>query len=154
MTPMQEFALQVLKECGNAGTCGSYIGARWQEHKGRRRNCASRDQFGATAAGYRALRALVSAGLARVETTGYSIETYYYVEQLEVGKIYALKCQRKGSFQIRLTHHDDEWITGVIIKGKTRAILKENESEEGEEVTTRKSFCTFTEVVDTSKKSA
>lgn len=82
MTPMQEFALEVLKE-NPAGTVGSYIGQRWQERDGRRAKLASRACFGATSAAYRSLRALVSHGLARVEhsktTGGYSVETYFAV---------------------------------------------------------------------------
>jgi len=65
---------------------------------------------------------------------------------LEVGKIYDLSCQRKGKFRMKLTHHDETWATGIITKGKAKAILAYNEVEKGEEVTVRKSFSTFTEV--------
>lgn len=78
---MQKFALEVLTTRGDSGACGAFVGARWQERNGRRAKVASRDSFGATAAGYKALRALVDKGLARVErsntTGGYSIETYF-----------------------------------------------------------------------------
>lgn len=81
MTPMQEFALSTLKNRGAQGTCGAHVGAMWTERNGGRRSASSRRSFGATSAGYRALRALVSAGLAIRETRktsgGYTIETYY-----------------------------------------------------------------------------
>lgn len=81
LTPMQKFALEVLTTRGDSGARGAFVGNRWQERNGRRAKVASRDSFGATAAGYKALRALVDKGLARVEmsktTGGYSIETYF-----------------------------------------------------------------------------
>lgn len=67
-------------------------------------------------------------------------------QNLEVGKIYDVVSQRKGKFRMQLTHHDETWATGVITEGKAKAILDYNEVEEGEEVTVRKSFTTFTAV--------
>jgi hypothetical protein len=67
-------------------------------------------------------------------------------QTLEVGKVYDVVSQRKGNFKMQLTHHDDTWATGIITKGKAKALLAYNEVEKGEEVTVRKSFCTFTEV--------
>ncbi len=64
-------------------------------------------------------------------------------QNLEVGKIYDVVSQRKGKFRMQLTHHDDTWASGVITKGKAKAILAYNEVEKGEEVTVRKSFTTF-----------
>ena len=66
---------------------------------------------------------------------------------LEVGKIYNVVSQRKGKFRMQLTHQDETWASGIITKGKAKAILDYNEVEKGEEVTVRKSFSTFTEVV-------
>lgn len=81
MTPMQEFALTILKEREAEGVSGAHVGNRWKESKGERVKSASRDSFGSTSAGYRALRALVSLGLAKVKryktSGGYTIETYY-----------------------------------------------------------------------------
>jgi hypothetical protein len=62
---------------------------------------------------------------------------------LEIGKAYAVTSQRKGSFNMKLTHQDETWATGIITKGKAKAIMAYNEAEEGEEVTVRKSFTTF-----------
>lgn len=67
-------------------------------------------------------------------------------KNLEVGKIYDVVSQRKGKFRMQLTHQNETWATGVIIKGKAKAILAYNEVEKGEEVTVRKSFTTFTSV--------
>lgn len=67
-------------------------------------------------------------------------------QTLEVGKIYDVVSQRKGKFRMKLTHHDETWASGIITKGKEKAILAYNEVEEGEEVTVRKSFTTFTAV--------
>lgn len=67
-------------------------------------------------------------------------------QNLEVGKIYDVVHQRKGNFRMQLTHHDETWASGIITKGKAKAILAYNEYEKGEEVTVRKSFTTFTAV--------
>lgn len=67
-------------------------------------------------------------------------------QNLEVGKIYDVVSQRKGKFRMQLTHHDKTWASGIIIKGKAKAILAYNEVKKGEEVTVRKSFTTFTAV--------
>lgn len=67
-------------------------------------------------------------------------------QNLEVGKIYDVVSQRKGKFRMQLTHHDETWASGIITKGKAKAILAYNEVEKGEEVTVRKSFTTFTAV--------
>ena len=67
-------------------------------------------------------------------------------QNLEVGKIYDVVSQRKGKFKMKLTHHDETWATGVITKGKAKAICAYNEVEKGEEVTVRKSLTTFTAV--------
>ncbi len=67
-------------------------------------------------------------------------------QKLEVGKIYDVVCQRKGKFRMRLTHHDETWASGIITKGKAKAICAYNVVETGEEVTVRKSFTMFTAV--------
>lgn len=67
-------------------------------------------------------------------------------QNLEVGKIYDVFSSRKGKFTMQVTYQDDTWATGVITKGKAKAILAYNEVEEGEKVTVRKSLTTFTEV--------
>lgn len=67
-------------------------------------------------------------------------------QTLEIGKIYDVFSSRKGKFRMKVTHQDDTWATGVITKGKAKAILAYNEVEKGEEVTVRKSLTTFTAV--------
>lgn len=64
--------------------------------------------------------------------------------ELEIGKIYDIVSTRKGKFRMELTNQCDTWATGIITKGKAKAILSYNEVEVGEEVTVRKSFTTFT----------
>jgi hypothetical protein len=64
-------------------------------------------------------------------------------DNLEIGKTYDVVCQRKGKFQMQVTRQDETWASGIITKGKAKAILTYNEVEEGEEVTVRKSFSTF-----------
>ena len=65
---------------------------------------------------------------------------------LEVGKTYNIKSSRKGAFTAKLTLVTDTWISGVIVSGKAQAMLAYNEREEGEEITVRRSFCSFTPV--------
>ena len=66
-------------------------------------------------------------------------------QTLEIGKTYDVVSQRKGKFTIKLTHQCETWASGIIVKGKAKAILAYNEVEKGEEVTVRKSFSKFTE---------
>ena len=67
-------------------------------------------------------------------------------QTIQIGKTYDVVCQRKGKFTMKVTRHDDVWASGIITNGKAKAILAYNEVEQGEEVTIRKSFATFTEV--------
>ena len=80
LTPMQEFALEILKQ-NPQGTFGPYVGQRWQERNGRRPKSASRDSFGVTSAAYRSIRSLVAMGLAKVDkhktSGGYTVEKYF-----------------------------------------------------------------------------
>ena len=64
--------------------------------------------------------------------------------KLEIGQVYDVFSNRKGNFRIKLTYQDDTWATGIIVKGRAKAILAYNEVEEGEEVTLRKSLTSFT----------
>lgn len=65
---------------------------------------------------------------------------------IEVGKTYKVVSSRKGTFTGVATDVSDEWATILITKGKASAMLSYNEREKGEEVTVRRSFCTFTPV--------
>lgn len=81
LTEMQAFALEKLRELGQDGASGSYIGAMWKRHRSARCGVDSRSCFGFTSAGYRAARTLVEKGLAKqvfTKTTGgYTVETFY-----------------------------------------------------------------------------
>ena len=66
-------------------------------------------------------------------------------QQMTIGKIYKVVSQRKGTFTGIATDMGDEWVTVLITHGKAGAICPHNESEQGEEVTVRRSLCTFTE---------
>ena len=68
------------------------------------------------------------------------------VMQPENGKIYAVRHRRKGIFKIFVESQDDEWLTGLITEGEADAILDYNRREQFEEITIRKSFCSFKEV--------
>jgi hypothetical protein len=64
---------------------------------------------------------------------------------IKVGKTYLVNSSRKGIFAMRVTQIDEEWATGIVTGGKAKAMLDYNEREIGEEVTVRRSFCTFTQ---------
>lgn len=65
---------------------------------------------------------------------------------IEVGKTYRVSHSRKGAFTGRLLGVDDTWASFEITEGKAKALLEENERFAGDEVTVRRSFCTFTEL--------
>lgn len=65
---------------------------------------------------------------------------------ITVGKAYKVNSSRKGVFTGIVTQCCDTWATVLITNGKAKAILDYNEREQGEEVTVRRSFCTFTEM--------
>ncbi len=64
---------------------------------------------------------------------------------VEVGKTYAVDHQRKGKFVMQVTSRDDEFVTGIVVQGKAKAMMRYNEREVGEEVTVRESFGRWTE---------
>jgi hypothetical protein len=64
---------------------------------------------------------------------------------MQVGKTYIVKSSRKGTFAGRLMSACETWATFTITAGKAKAMLDYNECEKGEEVTVRRSLCTFTE---------
>ena len=67
------------------------------------------------------------------------------IQMIEAGKTYLINCQRKGTFVARLTDVGEEWATGVIVAGRSSAMMEYNARDIGEEVTVRRSFCRFTE---------
>lgn len=65
---------------------------------------------------------------------------------IQVGQTYRVTSSRKGTFVGILTRVDNTWADVLITSGKAKAMLDYNESYEGESVTVRRSFCTFTPV--------
>jgi len=65
---------------------------------------------------------------------------------LEMNQIYLVNHQRKGTFMLRIISESDDgvWVTGYIVSGKAKSILRYNKYEAGEKITVRKSFCKFT----------
>lgn len=64
----------------------------------------------------------------------------------EVGKTYTIDHTRKGRFTGIVTGIRDEWVTIQITAGRARALVPMNERSEGDHLTVRAAFCTFTEV--------
>lgn len=65
---------------------------------------------------------------------------------METGKTYTVRHTRKGKFTLKVTDQNDVWISGTIVSGETNALLDYNRAYEGEEITIRKSFCSFKEI--------
>lgn len=63
--------------------------------------------------------------------------------KLEIGTIYNVDSQRKGKFQMLVNDIDDDFVHGIIISGKAKAILPYNECKVCDEVSVRKSLTTF-----------
>lgn len=61
------------------------------------------------------------------------------------GRIYRVSSSRKGTFEGMFISACDTWATFEITAGKAKAMLEYNERHKGEEVTVRRSFCTFAE---------
>ena len=51
--------------------------------------------------------------------------------------------ESSGKFVMRVDRVDDEWVSGVVVAGKAKAMLKYNEVYEGEPITVRRSFCAW-----------
>lgn len=63
--------------------------------------------------------------------------------ELTIGEIYEVNHSRKGRFNMLVESQDDEWVTGIITDGQAGAILDYNIREQFEEITIRKSLCSF-----------
>lgn len=61
-----------------------------------------------------------------------------------IGQTYRVNSSRKGVFTGVVTQCCDTWATVLITNGTAKAMLDYNEREQGETVTVRRSFCTFT----------
>lgn len=58
----------------------------------------------------------------------------------EIGKTYRISHSRKGIFSLRVTEVCDEWLSGIVVDGRAKAMMYYNEKGEGEPITMRKSF--------------
>lgn len=67
------------------------------------------------------------------------------IDKITVGKTYKIIHSRKGIFTGRIIKVDHTWAIVLITNGKAKAMLPENEAEQGEQITIRRSFCVFTE---------
>lgn len=65
---------------------------------------------------------------------------------MEIGATYQINSCRKGAFIGRLLKHCDTWATFEITDGRADAMMDYNIREKGEEVTVRKTLCTFVEI--------
>jgi len=59
-----------------------------------------------------------------------------------VDDVFEISHSRKGTFSFRITGHDEEWVTGIVVDGVAQALGRDNVREEGEEVTVRRSHVT------------
>jgi hypothetical protein len=62
---------------------------------------------------------------------------------LTPGTTYNVVSSRKGAFTGKLVSADDTWATIEITSGRADAMLRENVCEVGEQVTVRRSLCSF-----------
>jgi len=58
------------------------------------------------------------------------------------GKIYNVVHCRKGSFTVKVTHQDSEWMTGKLVEGNPTMLVAANEVSLGKGITLRNSFLT------------
>lgn len=62
---------------------------------------------------------------------------------LKEGQEYEVRNSRKGTFAMRITKLNGEWITGVITEGQANAVMLYNVRDTGEEVTIRDTHSYF-----------
>lgn len=62
--------------------------------------------------------------------------------ELEIGEVYLISSQRKGTFMMRVEDQDETWVRGVIVGGETDARQNDNKRVIGEEVGCRISLIT------------
>lgn len=63
---------------------------------------------------------------------------------VEIGKLYTVNHSRKGTFCMRVTGINGEWITGIVVDSVAKAIMEYNVKVSGDEITVRDSHCRFT----------
>ena len=72
----------------------------------------------------------------------------------EVGKTYEVRHCRKGTFTLRVTAINGEWITGEIVAGVAKAVMSYSVGYEGDSITVRDSHCYFIPVPNTAVSGA
>jgi len=60
--------------------------------------------------------------------------------KIEAGKTYLMDHVRKGSFGLRVTEASEEWVDGVVTKGKPKMMNPWNAVDPGDSITVRRSF--------------
>ena len=63
---------------------------------------------------------------------------------IEVGKTYIVRHNRRGRFKLKVTEIAGEWVTGETVSGKAQYVPRGPDTE-GAIITSRISFCDFTE---------
>jgi hypothetical protein len=64
-----------------------------------------------------------------------------------VGALYDVVHERKGSFRVRVTRFDEEWLHGVIVDGTAR-FTSEDDRGPAEPIIVRHSLCRLEEVAE------
>lgn len=64
-------------------------------------------------------------------------------DSIKVGEIYEVNHRRSGSFKLFVERQDEDWVTGTIVEGVATASMGCNAKKQFEQITIRKSFCTF-----------
>lgn len=59
---------------------------------------------------------------------------------IEIGKVYLIQHRRNGQLTMRITDLTQEWITGVVVTGKTEMVSAWVEVEPGQGITLRRSY--------------
>lgn len=64
------------------------------------------------------------------------------IMELDIGEVYLVSSQRKGTFMMRIESQDEVWTRGVIVGGEIDAKLTDNKRGIGDEVGCRTSLIT------------
>lgn len=63
--------------------------------------------------------------------------------ELEIGKTYKVRHQRKGVFLATVCAVSGEWVTLEVVEGHTETLIGANSKSEGERLDVRRSLCDF-----------
>ncbi len=66
--------------------------------------------------------------------------------KIETGNVYRVKHETKGEFTLSVQFADENFTTGMVVRGKVEAIEAQREVTAGGQVTVRNSFCEFKRV--------